>query len=976
MARIRRLAIFVLGIGVAASLAGQATTGNLYVRVLDEQNGVLPGVAATLSGCGAPMTTTTGTQGDFRFLNLAPCLYSLRTELSGFATVERDNVVVNLGANTELSIVMRIAAVEATVTVTSESPLLDSRKQAAGANFSQQELKSIPTVRDPWVILQQTPGVLVDNQNVGGSESGAQSLYVGKGTDPSQNAWNVDGVTITDMSAAGSSPTYYDFDAFQEMQATTGGSDPSIAVPGVTLNMVTKRGTNEVHGSARFFDTPRQLEAYNTRTDFREQQQALGKSSAQNRIDNIQDYGVEAGGPLWPGKAWLWGSYGRNQIDRLQASGTPDKTTLEDFSGKLNVQPIESNSMTGFYFRGDKLKFGRGGGPNRPQPTTWDQSGPTTIWKGEDSQVFGPTFVADISYDYVDGGFKFVPEGGNRDMYRDVQGVWQNSYDFYSTYRPQHQVDGNLSSFFNTGGVGHELKFGFGYRKVDLKSNATWPGSGAIPLEDSGIVKLTRANIIALDTRYGSAFLQDTMTISNLTVNLGVRYDEQYGRNLPTTSPARSWNDVLCDSKQPPSEANPCLPTLSYPGGDAEVRWKNWEPRVGLTWAIGAHRETLIRASYARFADQLGQATVSYDNPLGYSYLYCYLSDSYRAHAAAGNHTITGPGDLAGFSYAYGVDPNNPTAQVSVNQIDRHLRAPTTDEYTIGVDHQISPEFVAGLSYTHRDRKNFVWTPLIGLTSADYSVYSPGVEGYDWQGNSLGVSDPVYGVTGGYHGNFGRLETNRPGYGTKYDSVELQATKRLTNRWMAHGSFTWMSWNQDVGSNACQDPTNVIRGATGPACKDGSLAWFGGDAGVRPYVYINARWSFNVSGLYQLPMNFNASANLYGREGYPIPYSIRVNPGDKLGNRNVAIGDPARHRNSDLYELDMRLEKIVPLFQKADLTLSMDVFNVFNSNTVLQKQILASKSNAGAVNGSGATANEIYEIQAPRTLRFGVRLSF
>jgi hypothetical protein len=72
----------------------------------------------------------------------------------------------------------------------------------------------------------------------------------------------------------------------------------------------------------------------------------------------------------------------------------------------------------------------------------------------------------------------------------------------------------------------------------------------------------------------------------------------------------------------------------------------------------------------------------------------------------------------------------------------------------------------------------------------------------------------------------------------------------------------------------------------------------------------------------------------------------------------------------------MRLEKVVPLFQKADLTLALDVFNVLNSNTVLQKQVKASTDNSGAVNGSGATANQIFEIQAPRTLRFGARLSF
>ena len=168
----RNLAVFVMATGLAASLFGQAQSGNLYIRVTDEQGGALPGVGTTLSGCGAPRSTTTGGQGEARFLNLAPCVYTVKTELSGFATVERTNVTVNVGTNTELTVPMKIASVATTITVTSETPLIDTRKQTSGTNFTQQELKSIPTARDPWVMLQQTPSVLVDRQNVGGSESG------------------------------------------------------------------------------------------------------------------------------------------------------------------------------------------------------------------------------------------------------------------------------------------------------------------------------------------------------------------------------------------------------------------------------------------------------------------------------------------------------------------------------------------------------------------------------------------------------------------------------------------------------------------------------------------------------------------------------------------------------------------------------------------------------------------------------------
>src|SRR5581483_1762705 len=131
-------------------------------------------------------------------------------------------------------------SVAESITVTAEAPLLDTRKTGSGIDVAKVELEKIPTGRDPWVIMQQTPGVLMDRINVGGNQSGQQSGYVSKGAGSAQSSWNVDGVNLTDFGATGSTPTYYDFDSFEEMQITTGGSDPRIKTPGIQLNMVTK----------------------------------------------------------------------------------------------------------------------------------------------------------------------------------------------------------------------------------------------------------------------------------------------------------------------------------------------------------------------------------------------------------------------------------------------------------------------------------------------------------------------------------------------------------------------------------------------------------------------------------------------------------------------------------------------------------------------------------------------------------------
>ena len=998
---IRFLAICTMAAVCAAPLFGQgasATYGNIYGKVSDESGGALPGVSVTLTGGGGARTATSGGQGEFRFLNLAPGNYTVKTELSGFSTVERTNVTVSLGSNTELAIPMKIASVATTITVSSETPLLDPRRVSSGSDFTQEQLKSIPTARDPWVVLQQVPSVHVDRVNVAGSESGQQSSYIGKGVDDGQNAWLVDGVAVTDMSAVGSSSTYYDFDAFQEMQATTGGSDPSIATPGVTLNMVTKRGTNEVHGSARIFDTPNETEA-------RAGRNAVGPYSATtggptelhvgsgNSINHIQDYGVEAGGPLWPDKAWLWGSYGRDQIDLIKlASAAPDQTTLENWAGKLNIQPVESNSATMFYFRGDKIKLGRTCCANRGQGTAWNQSGPTTIWKADDSQVLGPNFVLNGSYSYVRAGFALAPQAGlGPNMVQDQNEVWQGTFYQFSTYRPQHQATANASYFFNTGSIGHELKFGFGYRHIIGGSTTAWPGNQDINyLNYNGTgqsyVKVNRNLAVNETMTYYDAYLGDTLTANNLTVNLGVRYDDQKGFNAPSSAPG---NNSVCDPGQPFSLSNPCIPALTYSGGPTEIHFKDWEPRVGVTYALGAQKSTLLRASYARFADQLSSARVGYDNPVGYTYMFYPFTD-------ANHNGLADPGELGGvFSYN-GIDPNNPTSIASPNQINRNMTNTKTDEFMVGVDHQILPELVAGATYTHRHRTNYIDYRYIGVDASNF-VLDPSrsnLPAYDQQGHLIGNTGNYYDFIAPAGFNGGKILTNNPGFSTDYNGVELQLTKRLSNRWMAHASASYTDWKQNVsGASGClaqtggsqtswKGPTNVLT-VFGPSCADGAQNFEESQgSGAKADVFLNSKWQFNVSGMYQLPLNFNIAANLFGRQGYLEPYWASVTGGDvggTVGSRQVIVGSSDSHRLKNLYQLDLRAEKVLPLFQKADMTLSIDVFNALNSSTVLQQAAQLSTKPCGAADSSVSCTgkgNRVEETMSPRVLRFGARLSF
>ncbi|MDH3525817.1 MAG: TonB-dependent receptor, partial [Acidobacteriota bacterium] len=353
--------LFVAGVAVA-----QDDTGNCYAVVSDSQGARLPGVTVTLTGYGAPRIQVSNAQGEVRYLNLDPGRYQLSAELEGFGTVEYPNVDVRVGRNTSLEITMS-EAVEETITVTSESPLLDERKISSGTTVSQIELEKIPTARDPWSILSQTPGVMVDRINVGGNESGQQSVFTAPGVSDDENAFLIDGVETTDMAAVGASATYYDFDQFSEMQFTTGGSDVTKVNAGVSVNLVTKRGTNEFRGSARFMRTDDNF--FNGALEQKIPDAPAGDLGPNqsgfvgNTINKVTEYGFEAGGPVVRDKFWAWGSFGSNDIKNRTGAATfsavqADDTILENTAVKLNAQFTPSNSATGSWNNGDKNKFG------------------------------------------------------------------------------------------------------------------------------------------------------------------------------------------------------------------------------------------------------------------------------------------------------------------------------------------------------------------------------------------------------------------------------------------------------------------------------------------------------------------------------------------------------------------------------------------------------------------------------------------
>ncbi|MBW3563306.1 MAG: carboxypeptidase regulatory-like domain-containing protein [Acidobacteria bacterium] len=981
MARILGLAMLVFV--VATSALAQAQTGNLFGRVLDADGGALPGVTVTLSDIGATQVFITDSEGRFRFLSLSPGRYTLTAELAGFGSVVRTGVDVNLGRNTNIDLRLT-PALEQTITVTAETPLLDVRKTGTGATMTRVDLEEIPTARDPWVILQQVPGVQVDRINVGGNESGQQSNFIGKGSSRSQATWNVDGVAITDMAATGASPTYYDFDAFEEMQATTGGSDPAIQTPGVQLNMVTKRGSNQFDGSGRFLWTDSEFQA-----DATVPEEARGYLQFVNQIDNIQDYGAEFGGPVVRDRLWFWGSYGRNEIDLLVAAGArqaSDFTLLENYAGKLNAQILSNNSATGFYHYGDKIKTGRSVGPLRPQETGWNQSGPTPIWKLEDTHIFSPNFYLTGMISDVGGGFQLTPEGGlDTPVWRDHDRIWRGSFLHYETTRPQDQYRLDGSTFFDTAALNHELKFGFGYRDTPVNTIGLWPGGGNVLLfgtvgslcaplgadpANCGLAIVGRNVDQNYESNYTDFYVGDTILVGNLTLQVGARYDIQESKNLATTV---AGNPVLPE----------LLPQATYPGDQRSLEWTSISPRIGATYALGTTRRTLIRAAYNQYVDQLSAATITAANPFPWisGYLMMFEDRDQNKRLDPGETLdLTTLGFPNQWLAPYYINPEDPTgATGTTTRIDFDMDPPQTTEYIIGVEHELMPEFTLGLNYTHRRMDDFVWTQFEKTRGAGDFYSTADYEQVDTATGQLpdgtSYSVPVFGLREGNDRPLWGVLTNRPDYDQTFDGVELVATKRLSNRWMLRGNVAWNDHRQNVGPGGfpAGDPTRQLSNSTGcTTCDDAQVVQRSAGSGDKGEVWMNAGWSSSISGLYQFPFGINFGASLTMREGYAVPYRHDVVATRTEGTKTIMVSpEPDARRLDDIVNLDLRLAKEFRIADTVGLTISADAFNVTNERPVMQRQGLIATDT-----GPRAAGNRVNELQSPRVIRFGARINF
>ena len=943
--------------------------GSIKVTVLDSEGNPLPGVSATLTGGKiAPMSTVSSEGGSVRFLQLpVGADYALKLELTGFKTHVQEKIAVSFGRDVIMEIRMETSAIEEQVTVIGKSPIIDAKRTQVGVNITSETLMSLPTARNPWVLMTLMPGMLVDREDVGGNEGGQQSSYYGQGSRSGDSTWSIDGGNITDNSALGASPAYVNIASYDEMQINYGNNDVRSQTGGVQLNLVAKRGGNAFAGTFYLDVEERKWQSDNVPQALKD----IGYTAA--GVNKVFLYGANFGGPVIKEKFWFYGSYGIQDIDALQLNGTSDKTWLESGYARLDFQITPTTRFNAFYEYDNKQKFGRTnqGSEVQAPETLWNQIGPGGLYKGELDQTFGNLYL-NLKAIYTDGGFELVPVRGRPE--RNVTtGPYVTSLNFpsefhtgntddYGTDRNQFNISfsGNYFAEKVLGG-NHEFKFGVDYVTSTVttfdfyQGNLTLHFNGPddrLPTGEWWEAWLLRDYIINYEfTRY-SAFLQDTATFGRLTLNLGLRYDHEISGVAQNTIPASPWLPEF-------------MPTLEVPKIQSPVAWKVFSPRLSLVYDITGDGKNLIKFSASRYGSQSGFGMAGFINPVGWTEVDVIWQDLNTDGVVTENelfglnwddYSLQDVNDPTFWLWYGGFNPEDPTSLNVRNEFSSTHKSPLLDELDLSYERAISGDFAGRIELIYKKSYRGTWD--IGRNAAgdlqtQSNYYVSGVEpitGYN-----------IYGRTARF--NASTLRTSYPNRYDEYKAVQIVLTKRLSSKWMMDTSFTLSDWKDHYKGDFI-DPQNV-------EYYDGGVVAPGSGGSGLTGIYVNSKWQFKMSGLYQLPWGLNFSGTFVARQGYVVRTDVLVTrPG--IGGGQSVFGSPdgggkfGDVRLPNFFMLALRLEKIFNIGARSYVAVSADAFNVTNSAVALKRQ--------GRITASNFLQDQ--RILNPRLFRFGIRFNF
>jgi hypothetical protein len=943
------------------ALAGAQQTGAISGVVKGSDGLVIPGVTveARSSVLPAPRVTTTGNVGDFRFPALPPGRYTVTFELSGMTKVTKQ-VDVQLAQDTVVDATMSVAGVTEDVTVVATARIMETNSTELKSGVSSETIRSLPLGQDYRDLLKLIPGVMYTPDSTRGPSAG------GSGQD---NTYKFDGVNVT-MPLYG---TLTSDAASQDIAQVTTIKGGAKAVDfdrsgGFSIDSVSKSGTNRYQGMFSY-----QFQRANM--------MAAQTSGALSRYaKNSAWVTVNGGGPILRNKIFFYGSYYRpmynrvNQANLYGALPGYDSARNEGF-GKVTYTPISSVLLNGTWRQSHTLQTG----------STFGSSTAATAGSGSESSMRLGTFDASwIINSRSFTSFKYThyanPTKGRADNTSSAVQTLAvgtkldlNALDTLGAFNVPTPVAG--ATAYNA--FIQPLIDRYGYTKDGVKTGGGTVGYAATLSDaddfyrDAGqfAYNITLGSTLRQDIHAGLQWSKDAEELNRSSNGWGV-INVPGGRSasigLPG-QPAYYYAEYLMRSTGSRLGIRGEATGVNIEANDTIV-WKNWsfnagalmsrdtlygqglkddpstlsgyvlspgskyteykipfskmiQPRLGATWAYNGRDN--IYASFARYNPAVNSLprAASWDRSIQNAFVDVYF-------------------DQTGTAYGYKYVESS-----SGKLFVQNLTPRTTDEFLVGTSKQFKTG-LSGLAYFRYRHSAHFWEDT--NNNARIAFNPPDTIGPENTPipKTLYISDLSARLAQIGSGST-YVITELDGSYTKYYEVTLEAEYRFHKGYIRASyarSHYWGNFDQDNSTSG--NDANIFIGSSNIGDGAGRQLWNFKDGtlrGDRPNM-------FKLYGYYQLNWKASLGAYLFAQSGQPWekwsyePY-IALTTSTSDSNR---YAEPAGSRRSPAhYQLDLNYTQNLPFKTRYNPQVSVDLYNVFNSQTGYNYDPSAHSSNFG-----------------------------
>jgi hypothetical protein len=1018
--RFARLPVSLALLTLLPSIASAQST--IAGVVKDTSGAVLPGVTVEAS---SPVlierARSAATDGDGRYsiVALRPGVYEIAFTLAGFSTFKRDGVIVPADTTVPVNVELRVGALEETVTVSGESPVVDVQNTSRQQIVTRDLMDMIPSARNIQSVGSLVPGIRLNVPDVGGAQQTEQTYMAVHGNTSLHNTILLDGMPAQTNLSDGQVQNYIDNALIAEATYQTSGVSAESSAGGVRLNLVPKDGGNTLHGSGFFGGSSDNWHLQSTNLD--DDLRARGLPTGA-RVQHLNDFNGSAGGPIVKDRLWWFGSV-RHQETYVQIpntfkdDGSPgvDDAWINSYVVRGTWQATPRNKFAVTYQRNYKWKIheivggGQEGLPIFPEQaagyrepvlyyiaqTKW--TSPITnrllMEAGYSGDILHYSDVYQPGTAQARGTAAWLGNASRLDTIAGGTLVRTGVGQLTQLNTPdQHSAVASLAYVTGTHNIRTGLLWAWGNNPTSIDMNADlyqiYQGgaftNGVYTLGRPVQVRAYNTPIVRspqLRANVG-VYAQDQWAVHRFTITYGVRFEflkeeiPAQHRDAGRFAPAQDYSAINCDT----------LPGMTC--------WPSWSPRFGIAYDLFGNGKTALKANFGRYMTPDVSTFANLFNPIA-----TFTDTRTWTDVDLAGRSLATNGDGVAQDNEIGPSNNPNFGKITNRSLDANFKRESNLQYGGGIQHELRTGVAVNFNWYRRQIFNTPFTrnravdPLADWTTT--GVVNPldgeAITVYQINQNKNGITPDLY------LSNMTETSLRQ----NTYNGFEVGLSARLPRRTLVFGGW---SLERTVDVDCTMNTANASATLNSPNTlrfcdQSGALYQDLGRSADIPYQH-----GFKLNGNLPLWYGFEISGSLQSYPGaikattggvswtinrgttrYPADCTVAgctpgaiVLPSRFAGDPAVTLqlASPGTRYEPRWNQLDFGVRRTFRLRRGVTLQAQVDLFNALNANPVLTEGTSLSTTVAPFLSADPNAGGTPTSILQPRIIRLAAQFRF